>query len=102
MDNLVLIKELLGIDIGDASKDGMINHFLGRARNIALEYCNTSELSQQYDAVILDFAVYLYKNRDAAGIIKKVEGERSIMFEVGIPENIRLALPPPKIKVGGY
>ncbi|HHX62458.1 MAG TPA: DNA-packaging protein [Epulopiscium sp.] len=102
MDNLVLIKELLGIDIEDTSKDGMINHFLGKARSIALAYCNTGELPQQYDGTIVDFAVYLYKNRNAAGIIKKVEGERSIVFEIGIPENIRLALPPPKIKVGGY
>lgn len=102
MDSLVLIKELLGMDAEDTSKDGILNHFVGKARNIVLAYCNTSELPQQYDSTIIDFAVYLYKNRNETGVIKKVEGERSITFEIGIPENIRLALPTPKIKVGGY
>jgi hypothetical protein len=44
--------------------------------------------------------VYLYKNRDSAGIIKRSEGEKSVTYEEGIPEFIRLSLPLPRIKVG--
>lgn len=102
MDSLALMKELLEIDIGDTSKDSILNHFLTKARNIILAYCNIVELSTDYDDIIVDFAVYLYKNRNSIGVIKKTEGEKSVTYEVGIPENIRLALPLPKIKVGGY
>lgn len=102
MDNISLMKELLGIDLGDTSKDSILNHFLVKSRNIILAYCNVIELSNEYDDAIVDFAVYLYKNRNNTGVIKKSEGEKSVTFEIGIPENIRLALPLPKIKVGGY
>ncbi|WP_425446670.1 phage head-tail connector protein [Dethiothermospora halolimnae] len=102
MDNLILMKELLGIDTEDTSKDSILNHFLNKARNIILTYCNVDELSSDYDGVVVDFAVYLYKNKNNTGVMKKIEGERSVTFEIGLPENIRLALPLPKIKVGGY
>lgn len=102
MDSLTLTKELLGIDVGDTSKDSILKHFISKSKNIIWAYCNVAELSTDYDGVIVDFAVYLYRNRNDTGVIKKAEGERSVAFEIGIPENIRLALPLPKIKVGGY
>jgi hypothetical protein len=102
MDSLLLMKQLLEMDDGDTSKDSILNHFLRKSRQIILSYCNVTELSEKYDGTIVDFAIYLYKNRNDTGVIKKTEGERSVSFEIGIPENIRLALPLPKIKVGGY
>jgi len=94
------MKELLGIDLTDNSKDSILNHFLNKAREIILGYCNVTELSDAYEGTIVDFAVYLYKNRDSAGIIKRTEGEKSVTYEEGIPEFIRLSLPLPRIKVG--
>lgn len=102
MDELNLIKELLGIDALDTSKDSIIGHFQEKSRKMIMGYCNISELTEIHSGAIADMAVYLYKHRNSEGISKKSEGERSVIFETGIPEHIKLALPLPRIKVGGY
>jgi len=51
--------------------------------------------------VAADLAVFLYNNRDLEGITKKTEGEKSLTIINAIPESIRLALPPPRIRVVG-
>ncbi|SDL24574.1 phage head-tail connector protein [Natronincola ferrireducens] len=99
---LELMKELLEIDLIDSTKDHVLNHFLKKACEVSLGYCNVSELPDKYDDTIVDFAVYLYRNRNNTGLIQKREGEKNATFEIGVPEEIKLALPPPKIKVGGY
>lgn len=98
---LEFVKMLLGIDVADTSKDGILNHFINQALKLALSYCNVIELSAEYDGTIAELAVYLYKNKDSVGYKQKIEGERSITFEGGgIPEYIKSALPLSKIKVG--
>lgn len=98
---LEIVKMLLGIDAADTSKDMILNHFINQALRLALSYCNVSELSAVYDGAIADLAVFLYKNKDSVGYRQKAEGERSVTYEGGgIPENIKSALPLPKIKVG--
>lgn len=98
---LETVKMLLGIDVADTSKDMILNHFINQALRLALSYCNVSELSAEYDGAIADLAVFLYKNKDSVGYKQKTEGERSVTYESGgIPENIKSALPLPKIKVG--
>jgi hypothetical protein len=98
---LELMKLLLGILVTDTSLDGLLDHFFTKAREIILGYCNIDELPEQYENVVADYAVYLYKNRDAEGLLKKTEGERSITYEGAIPETIKLALPKPRIRVVG-
>ena len=102
MDGLALMKELLSIDALDTSKDSILSHYINKAKQIILAYCCVAELSEEYTNAIVDFAVNLYTNRNNAGVVSKAEGERSATFEIGIPENIKLALPLPRIKVGGY
>lgn len=99
---LEIIKMLLGIDYFDLSKDDILNHFINKARNIILGYCNVDSLDAKYNDVIADFAAYLYRNKDSVGYKQNTQGERSIQYEIGIPANIKQALPLPKIKVGGY
>jgi hypothetical protein len=99
-DSLILIKRLLGMEPTDISKDDILIHYLNKAKGNILGYCNAATLSVEYDHVMVDYAVYLYKNRDSIGLMNKQEGERSATYETGIPTNIRLALPLPKIKVG--
>ncbi|MEA4987648.1 MAG: phage head-tail connector protein [Anaerovorax sp.] len=99
---LETLKMLLGIDLVDTSKDNILNHFINQALRLALSYCNVTELSTEYNGTIADLAKYLYLNKDSVGYEQKVEGERSITYESGIPEYIKLALPMPKIKVGAY
>lgn len=96
------MKMLLGIDINDTSKDNILNHYLNKAINIILGYCNIDSLNAKYNELASDYAVYLYKNKDLDGLESKTEGDKSIKIKDGIPENIKKALPLPKIKVGGY
>ena len=96
---LELVKMLLGIDSTDTSKDKILNHYITQANKMALFYCNVVALAG-YDDAIAELAVYLYKNRDSKGYTQKTEGEKSVAFELGIPESIKAALPIPKITVG--
>jgi len=98
---LEIAKMLLGIEVSDISKDGILNHFINQALKSALAYCNVTELLPEHDGTITDLAVYFYKNRDSLGYKQQVQGDRSVTFEGGgIPEYIKWALPLPKIKVG--
>lgn len=92
---------LLGIDISYTLKDNILNHYLNKAVSIVLGYCNVVSIDTKYNDIVADFAVYLYKNKDSVGYKQNTEGERSIQYEIGIPANIKQALPLPKIKVGG-
>ncbi|AIQ11366.1 phage head-tail connector protein [Paenibacillus durus] len=101
MDEQVeLLKRLLGVDLADVSKDDIYTHYLNKARNNIIGYCNVDSLLVAYDEVVIDYAMYLYKNKDSVGLMQKQEGERSASYEPGIPQSIRLALPLPRIKVG--
>ena len=97
---LDLMKLLLGIDSSDTAKDNILNHYLNKGRNIILGYCNIDSLDTKYDDTVTDFAICLYKNKDLEGIESKTEGDKSVKVQTGIPENIKKALPLPKIKVG--
>lgn len=99
-EQLNLMKELLGIEFWDSTKETILTHFLTKSRDNILGYCNITDLPTEYDYIVVDYAVVLYRNRDSAGVTRKSEGERSITYEEGIPQSIRLALPLPKIKVG--
>jgi hypothetical protein len=99
-EQLDLLKRLLGVDLTDVSKDDILTHFLNKANSIILGYCNIDILPTIYDDILVDYAMYLYKNKDSVGLTDKQEGERSAKYEPGIPTSIRLALPLPKIKVG--
>ena len=98
---LELMKLLIGIESTDASLDTLLNHFLDKARVIIIGYCNIDILPEQYESVVAQYAVYLYKNRDSEGLLKKTEGEKSVIYEGAIPYSIRLQLPLPRIKVVG-
>ncbi|AKL96137.1 phage gp6-like head-tail connector protein [Clostridium aceticum] len=99
---LELMKTLLSIRIDETSKDTLLEHFLSKAQIIIKGYCNISNIPEKYNHVIVDYAIYLYKNKDSEGYKEKSEGERKVKYDGAIPESIRFALPLPKIKVGGY
>ncbi|MDY8025234.1 MULTISPECIES: phage head-tail connector protein [Paenibacillus] len=99
-DLMNLMKRLLSMESTDISKDDILIHYLNKARSNIFGYCNVVTLPVEYDHVMVDYAAYLYKNRDSVGLTNKQEGERSVTYETGIPASILLALPLPKIKVG--
>ena len=96
-----LMKLLLGISTTDTSLDEILNIFITKATAIIMGYCNVDILPENYNNVIAQYAVYLYKNRDSEGLLKKTEGERSVIYEGAIPASIKLQLPLPRVKVIG-
>lgn len=100
---LEIMKMLLDLASDDTSKDKILSYYISLAQQIALSYCNTDSLPEQYDSAIAELAVYLYKNRDSIGISQKTEGERSVTYNVtgGIPDHIKAALPLPRVRVCG-
>ena len=98
---LELMKLLLGIKTEDTTLDMLLNVFITRASSIIIGYCNLDTLPDNYNNVVAQYAVYLYKNRDSEGLLKKTEGERSVIYEGTIPESIRFQLPLPRVKVVG-
>lgn len=98
---LELMKLLLGFDSFDTRLDGLLDHFINKSRVIILGYCNIDILPEQYESAVAQYAVYLYKNLDSEGLLKKTEGEKSVIYEATMPYSIRLQLPLPRIKVVG-
>ncbi|KGR90184.1 DNA-packaging protein [Ureibacillus massiliensis 4400831 = CIP 108448 = CCUG 49529] len=99
-ESLAKMKRLLEIDDTDVTKDEQLLHYYQRAKIAILHYCNVNELPIQYEETIVDYAKFLYKNRNSEGLSQIKQGERSTSYELGIPLSIRSALPLPKIKVG--
>ena len=98
---LELMKLLLGISTTDISLDTLLNHFIDKSNTILTGYCNVDILPENYNNVIAQYAVYLYKNRDSEGLTQKTEGEKSVVYEGAIPASIKLQLPLPRVKVIG-
>ncbi len=98
---LELMKLLLGIQTTDNSLDGVLNIFVTKATAIITGYCNVDILLENYNNVVAQYAVYLYKNRDSEGLTQKTEGEKSVVYEGAIPASIKLQLPLPRVKVIG-
>lgn len=102
MELLHLMKELMGIALEDTSKDTPLKFYLGKAELMIKEYCRVATVPKEYEAVVVEYGIYLFKNKSNLGIVRKTEGEQSATFELGIPEHIKGSLPLPAIKVGTY
>lgn len=98
---LELMKELLNIT--NTSKDNILNHYLGRAKNAIQNYLNydDKEIESKFQDEIVDLAIFWYKNKDKTGRIQMSQGSRSMTLERGIPRHIKESLPSPCIKVVG-
>ncbi len=96
---LDIMKQLLGIEGSD--KDFVLQHYLSKSENIIKGYCGIDDILEQYECTIIDYAIYLYRNRDAEGITSQSQGSRSATFTHDIPETIKTALPKPRVKVVG-
>lgn len=100
---LDLIKELLGIDIKDNSKDTILNFYMVKAKNAIINYLNINE--EEYNEMNLDnqtieLSMYYYQNKKMTGIKQYSEGTKHRSYEEnGIPESIKTTLPLPKIKL---
>lgn len=96
---LELMKLLLNKQ--DCFQDTIFEHYLSKARSIICGYLGLEELDESLEGTIVDFAVFLYRNKDAEGIVSQTQGSRSVSYSPSIPESIKIALPKPKARVGG-
>ena len=98
---LYLMKELLGIDLEDISKDNILNHYLNKSQIAIKAYCNIDEIPESLNDIIIDLAIFFYRNRSTEGLKQSTQGSRSQSMVDGIPESIKACLPLPRIKVVG-
>lgn len=96
---LDLMKELLGIDLMDISKDNILNHYLNKSQIAIKSYCNIDLIPASLDAIVIDLAISYYRNKDSQGIVQQSQGSRSQTLIDGIPNSIKDCLPTTKIKV---
>ena len=60
-----LMKQLLNIDLADRSKDIILQHFIEKAELNIKGYSCIKLIPEYLNGVVVDYAVFLYKNRDA-------------------------------------
>ncbi len=98
---LELMKELLGLDLTDITKDNILNHFLSKSQIAIKAYCNIEEIPESLNDIIVDLAIFFYRNRTSEGLRQSSQGSRSQTLIDGIPESIKSCLPLPKVKLMG-
>lgn len=96
---LETMKMLMGVS--DTSKDDIFKHYIDKAILMIKGYWGIEEIPVKYDLIMVDLAIFLYRNRDSEGYKSISQGSRAVSFSEGIPETIKLALPKPRLKVGG-
>lgn len=104
------IKAVLGIDVSDDSKDGMLSVYIRRAVSTIEVYLNDDELTKEdiatkhADVVIsIVESAYIENTNSSKGIKTKKQGDRSTTFKDGesfeINDSIRALLPIPYLRM---
>lgn len=81
------LKQLLGIDKSDISKDGEVEFALDDAENIILNYCNFSSVPDGLKTTWLKMALDLYRNENLGSVeggkyVSSIsEGDSSVNFK---------------------
>lgn len=100
-DMLDLLKELLGIDFMDISKNTILKFYLNKAKISIKKYCVLTE--EEYNVANLnnqtvELAMYYYNNKKQVGVKSYSEGKRSVTYSTNsIPYEIKDLLPKPSI-----
>ncbi len=83
----------------DISKESIYIHYLNKAELAIKQYCNIEAIDESLNPVVVDLAIYFYKNRDLEGVRQATQGSRSQTLEAGIPTSIKTCLPLPKLRL---
>lgn len=104
MSNLELMKELLGIDKADTSKDTILQFYLSKSESTIKKYCILTDeeyIISKLDNQAVELAMYYYNNKKQVGIKSYSEGKRSVTYSTSsvtsIPSDIKDSLPKPTI-----
>lgn len=101
MNRLELMKELLGIEKSDTSRDTILNFYLTKSETIIKKYSILTD--EEYTGLNLDnqnveLAIYYYNNKNQVGVKSYSEGKRSVSYTTSdIPVDIKESLPKPRI-----
>lgn len=96
---LELMIELLNISAEDTSKDNILNHFLSKSQIAIKQYCNIEVIPESLNDIIIDLAIFFYRNRDKEGVRQVSQGSRSQTLVDDIPGSIKTCLPLPKLRL---
>lgn len=98
-----LLKDLLGINELDESKDTVLNFYIDLARESIQSYLcyKVEDMEGKFQIQTINLAKFLYENKDVVGTIQRSEGSTSMTIERGLPKFIQASLPLPKVRVVG-
>jgi len=92
-DKLNKLKELLGIEVIDTSKDTILEFALEDVENIVKDHCNITEIPEGLNTTVIRMAMDLYRNENlgdesiALGSISSIsEGDTSTSFRSSASE----------------
>lgn len=103
---LALLKDLLGVNISDETKDTILNFYLTKAKQSIISYKNKAYTNELFEAEFanqcVDLAMYYYKNKSNIGYNSITQGGRSVSKQTDlIPNEIKLSLGLPFVGVVG-
>lgn len=82
------LKVLLGIE--DTTKDNLLNLLLSKATTKFENYCNRTDIPDNAQSSIVDYAVILYNRQGSEGLQSESYSGVSNTYEAGIPESIKI------------
>jgi hypothetical protein len=80
-------KILLGIE--DTTKDNLLNLLLSKATTKFQNYCNRSDIPDNAQSCIVDYAVILYNRQGSEGLQSESYSGVNNTYETGIPQAIK-------------
>jgi hypothetical protein len=103
---LELMKQLLGINLADTSKDTILNFYITKAKQSIITYKNKAYTDESFEAEFsnqcVELAIYYYRNKDNIGYSSMAQGGRNVSKETNpIPNEIKLSLGLPYISTVG-
>ncbi|HEX3023437.1 MAG TPA: phage head-tail connector protein [Lachnospiraceae bacterium] len=93
---LVKLKQLLGLDIADTSKDKILSFVIGDIQDIILDYCHIDAIPSGLENTAYRMAIDLYRNENlgheesALGSVSSIsEGDTSTSFKESVDSNFK-------------
>lgn len=81
------LKVLLGIT--DTTQDALLNLLLSKATTKFQNYCHRTDIPDNAQSSIVDYAIILYNRRGSEGLNSESYSGVNNNFETGIPQTIK-------------
>ena len=83
MNQLQLLKKLIGVDLLNEASDDLLNFYLDNAKDIICEIRNSDEVETKYLTTQVKIAVEVYNKQGAEGQLQHSENGINRIYEKG-------------------